>query len=232
MKIFRFAALFTIFLCSIQIFSQTVPPESDVQAWSEVQLTFPVIKKKDEKGKEFDQLTFFLVGNLRFGQNLRHFVDERIGFGLDFRVNKNLSLTSAYLYIAAQPLKNRREFENRLRLAATVEKKFRRFSLKDRNLFEYRIRNSRSDSTRYRNRLTFAFPVLKNDKEIFSPFAANEIYYDFSTKNVTRNEVSAGISRKINSNVSTDIFYLWRRNRGNVLTNVNVIGANLKIRID
>ena len=232
MKISPFVTLITILLFSVQIYSQIIPPKSDFQEWNEVQISFPLIKKKDEKGKEFDKLSFFLVGNLRFGQNLRHFVDERIGFGFDLKLNKNVSFTSGYLFSAAQPYKNRREFESRLRFAVNLEKKFPKFSIKDRNLVEYRIRNSRPDSTRYRNRITFAYPILREKKEFFAPFVSNEIYYDFSQKHINRNEVSLGISRKISNNLSTDLFYLWRKNRGNILTNVNVIGANFKIRID
>jgi hypothetical protein len=231
MKISLFVSFFILF-CAVQTFSQTTAPESDYQFWNEVQLTFPLIKEKDSKGKEIDKLSFFLVGNLRIGQNLRRFVDERIGFGFDYKLNKNVSFTSNYLYAAAQPSRNRREFESRLRFAATLEKKFEKFSVKDRNLFEYRIRNSRANSSRYRNRLTFAFPVQKEKKEIFTPFVSNEIFYDFSQKNFSRNEFSAGITKKLSGNLTTDVFYLWRRNRGSVLRNVNVVCVNLKIRID
>lgn len=224
--------LFLIAFFNIAVFSQTPPPESDFQFWHETQLQFPIVKSKDSSGKEVDKISLFVSGNLRFGGNYTRLVDERIGFGLDFKINKYLSLTPSYLYRGGQPFGNRKEFESRFRFAATIENKWKKFSLRDRNLVEYRLRNSRSDSVRYRNRLTVNIPVLKNKKEIFTPFVADEVFYDFHEKAWTRNEFSAGISKKFTPKFTVDFFYLNQRNRGNVLKNINVLGVNLKFKID
>lgn len=224
--------LFLIALFNAAVFSQTTPPESDFQFWNETQLQFPLVKKKDKSGKEIEKISFLITGTLRFGRNWTRFVDERIGFGFDFKVNKYLSLSPAYLYRAEQPYGNRKGFEHRLRFSATLENKWKKFSLKDRNLVEYRLRNSRADSVRYRNKLTLNVPVLKDKKEIFSPFVADEVYYDFHEKEWTRNELSFGITKKFTPKFSADFFYLWRRDRGNILRNINVLGVNFKIKID
>jgi hypothetical protein len=224
--------LFLIALFNIAVYSQTAPPESDFQFWNETQLQFPLVKKKDKNGKEVDKISFLLTGSLRFGGNWTRFADERIGLGFDFKINKYLSLTPAYLYRAEQPYGNRKGFEHRVRLAATLENKWKRFSLRDRNLIEYRIRHSRADSVRYRNRLTLNVPVTKNKKEIFTPFVADEVFYDFREKEWTRNEFSAGISRKITPQLTADFYFLNQRNRGNVLRHINVLGVSLKIKID
>lgn len=233
MKIHLSVLFFTILIGFFNIYSQTVPPpKSDVQFWNETQVIFPLLKKKDVKGKEFERILFFINGTLRFGRNISHFADERIGFGFDFKLNKNITFTPSYLYRADQPYKNKKEFETRLRFALTLEKKFEKFSIKDRNLIEYRMRNSRADSTRYRNKSNFTFPFIKNKKEVFSPFLADEIYYDFSEKEFTRNEFSAGISKKFNKNLTADFFYLLQKNKGNVLSTINAFGINLKIKVD
>lgn len=220
-----------VLLFSVSVFSQT-PPENDVQFWHETQLSFPLIKAKDEKGKEVEKLSFFISGTLRVGRNVSRPVDERIGAGFDITVNKYLSITPSYLYRAGQPFAKRKEYEHRLRFDVSLEKKWSSFSIKDRNRIEYRIRHSRSDSVRYRNKIQLKFPVKQSGKEIFSPFVATEPFYDFREKAWTRNELSAGISKKFSSNASADFFYLWQRNRGNVLRNVNVFGVNLKFKID
>ncbi|HEX8736730.1 MAG TPA: DUF2490 domain-containing protein [Pyrinomonadaceae bacterium] len=223
---------FLIIFGSLSAFSQTTPPESDFQFWNETQVAIPIVKSEDKNKKEFDRVSLFFSGTLRFGRNYTQFIDERIGFGFDFKVNKYLTLTPSYLYRAAQPYENRKEFESRFRFAATLENKWTRFSVRDRNLVEYRLRNSRADSVRYRNKLQFNFPVHKDKKEILAPFVADEIFYDFHEEAWTRNELTLGISKKFSPALTADFFYLYQRNRGNVLRVVNALGVNLKFKFD
>jgi hypothetical protein len=224
--------LVLIILFTKSAFAQTALPEADFQFWNETQITVPVINAKDKNGRDFERLALFLSGTLRFGRNYTRFVDERIGAGLDFKINRYLTFTPSYLYRAAQPYRNRREFENRLRLALTVENKWKKFSLRDRNMFEHRLRNSRADALRYRNKLQFIYPVHKDNKETFAPFIYDEVFYDFQDKTLTRNELTIGINKKFTPGFSADFFYVYQRNRGNVLRDVNALGINLKYKID
>ncbi|HEX8247250.1 MAG TPA: DUF2490 domain-containing protein [Pyrinomonadaceae bacterium] len=228
----KFQFLFFLMIFGSISAAAQMPPESDFQFWNETQVAVPLVKSKDKNGKDFERVTLFLSETLRFGRNYTRFVDERIGFGFDFKINKYLTLTPSYLYRAAQPYRNRKEFENRFRFAASLENKWTKFSARDRNLIEYRMRNSRADSTRYRNKLQFNFPFHKNKKEIFAPFVADEIFYDFRDKAWTRNELTLGISRKFTPAFAADFFYLNQRNRGNVLKNINAFGINLKFKFD
>lgn len=220
-----------IFICSLPGLAQ-VPDNNDLQFWNETQVSFPVIKKKDADGKTTEKLSFFFNGNLRVGRNISRFIDERAGFGFTYRQNKYLTFTPSYIYIAQQPAAGPRLFESRLRFAVGIENRRKKFSIDDRNLVEYRLRNNAADSVRYRNKLRFVYPVKKDDKEIFAPFAANELFYDFRAKAFSRNEISLGVTRKLNPNVSADVFYLWQVNKTGSPRKVNVIGVNLKIKID
>lgn len=226
-----FFVLLAAFFCALSASAQTTDND-DVQFWHETQLTFPVLKKKDNAGKSVEKLNFFLVGNLRAGRNFRDFVDERVGAGFDYKFNRNVSFAPSYLYIASQPSRGTKQFESRLRLAVTLENKWKKFSLRDRNLVEFRFRNNASNSSRYRNRLTFQYPIVRKNEEIIAPYAANEIYYDFTDRRFSRNETSFGVSRKISANVGADFYYLLRLNRGAALRYVHVIGFNLKIKVD
>lgn len=227
----KFPLLFLFIFLSATFANSQTPPESDFQFWNETQLIFPLVTAKDSKGKEVDRVVFFLSGNLRFGRNYTRFVDERIGFGFDFKPNKFLTVTPSYLYRAGQPFANRKEYESRFRLAATLDKRWPRVTFRNRNLIEYRMRNSRSDSVRYRNRPLVQFSVRKNEKEIFAPYVSDEVFYDFQEKAWTRNELTLGVNRKLAPNVSADFFYLWQRNRGRVLRDVNALGVNLKFTV-
>lgn len=221
--------ILAIFLCSISAFSQIVPLESDIQIWNDTSVSFPLIKSKDKKGKEFEKLSFSINGTLRFGRNVSRPVDERIGVGFNYRINKYFSLAPDILYRATQPFKGRRDYESRVRFAVVLENKWKKFSLANRNQIEYRLRNSRQDTVRYRNRLRFDYPLLKAEKEFFTPFASDEIFYDFQTKAWTRNQLFVGIGKKFNNNFSTDIYYIFVKDRSFPKT-INGIGINLKFK--
>lgn len=213
-------------------FGQSVVSDSDFQVWNETAFAFPVIKSKDKAGKEFDRLSMLVFGTLRLGQNRLFPVDTRLGAGFDYKINKYLNLTPTYLYRRGAPQRNRKEFERRIRFDLTVGNKWKKFSIKDRSRVEYRARNNSSDSVRYRNKFTFALPVKVKNKEIFSPFVAEEIYYDFSAKQFSSNEFTTGITRQINKNASAEIFYVRRDNRSGQIRHINGVGVNLKFRID
>jgi hypothetical protein len=222
--------LLILLLTSGSAFSQD--DSLDTQFWNETQVIFPVIKKKDESGKATEKLSFFINGNLRANQGLARFIDQRAGFGFIYRHNKYVSITPSYIYIAQKPLSRVNTYESRLRFAVNLENKWKTFSIDDRNLIEYRIRNSATDSVRYRNRLKFAYPIIRGDKEVIAPYASNEVFYDFQAKELSRNELSLGVTRKLNLNVSADFFYIWQANRSGSLKHANIFGINVKIKID
>lgn len=223
--------IFLLFCACFTTQAQNPTLTKNFEIWTETTLIFPVVKKTDKDGKTVEKVNFFISGTFRAGRNISKAIDERIGAGFDFNVNKYLTLTSSYLYRAGQPVNGGEEYEHRLRFEATLNKKWEKFSIKDRNRVEYRIRHSRSDSVRYRNKFTFTYPIKKEGKEIIAPFIATEPFYDFSEKKFTRNEFSVGIGRKLNQRTSADFFYLWQANRA-TLKHINVIGVSLKIKID
>ena len=220
-----------VILFSFPLFAQNLP-QTDTQWWNDITITKPIVKAKDKKGKEFDKISIFFNGGLRIGNNVKTLIDERIGFGFDFKVYQFLTLSPSYFYRHNKPKLNSREYESRFRFSATLEKKWTKFSLKDRNLVEYQLKNSKADAVRYRNRITLTIPILKDKKELFAPFVVDEVFYDFKARQWTRNEFSVGISRKFTNNFSADFFYLRRDNRSGIPKSLNVIGIALKFKID
>lgn len=221
-----------LFLVSVgSVFGQSTPPETDFQIWSETTFVLPVVKAKDDKGKSFDRLSLLLITSLRLGQNRLAPVDERIGGGFDLVLNKHFNFTPTYLYIAGQPARGRKEFEHRLRFEVTYNHKFKNFSIKDRNRIEYRVRHSRANSVRYRNKFTLSIPVTRDGKELFTPFISDEPYYDFTAEQWSRNDFSPGIAKKFTDKLSGEFFYVWRRNRTGLPVNVHALGFNLKVKL-
>jgi hypothetical protein len=221
-----------LFLLSAGIASgQSTPPETDFQIWNETTFSLPVVKAKDEKGKSFDRLSLLFITSLRLGQNRLAPVDERVGGGFDLVLNKHFSFSPTYLYIAGQPARGRNEFEHRLRFDVTYNHKFKNFAIKDRNRVDYRIRHSRADSVRYRNKFTLSIPVNRDGKELFTPFISDEPYYDFTAEQWSRNDFSPGIAKKFTDKLSGEFFYIWRHNRTGRPADVHALGFNLKVKL-
>lgn len=223
---------FSFFLLAANFsgFAQTVP-EEDVNIRTDVGLVFPIIKSTDKEGKEFDRLTFTLTGTFRFYDNASRFADKRIGASFTYRLNKNVSFIPEYFYRANQPVRGTKEYESRVRFAAVFENKWKNVSISDRNMIEYRMRNARENSFRYRNRLRFNYEIQKKGKEIITPFVSTEPFYDFSIKKFSQNEFFAGFSKKFNQNVSADFYYILVNSRSNPKT-INGFGVNFKFRIE
>jgi hypothetical protein len=220
-------SLFSFFLFSHTALSQTSLPEK-FQSWNEVQLIVPLARKKDSKGKTVDRVTATFSGILRIGRKNWDFLDNRYGVTLDFRVNKFLSLMTATLYRKDELVVNRRNYETRLDFGFVATKTWKKITFKDRNMYEHRFRNSRSDTNLYRNRLNISYPIKHKEKEIFSPFISEEGYLDLKTKKWVQNEFYAGITRKLTPKISLDLAYV--RNDSSP-TNVNGFSTSLKIKL-
>ena len=225
------ALLMLLGLLAGTTFGQSSPPETDFQIWHETTFILPVVRDKDDKGKSFDRLSLLFIGSLRLGQNRLAPVDKRVGGGFDLVLNKNFNFSPTYLYIAGQPARGSREFEHRFRFELGYSHKFKRFSIKDRNRVEYRVRHSRSDTVRYRNKFTFSVPVNKDGDELFTPFIADEVSYDFSAGEWSRNELQPGIAKKFNDKLSGEFFYLWRHNRSGLPRDIHALGFALKVKL-
>lgn len=237
-----------LFLMSVTAFSQA--PEHDTQVWHETTVTFSPCKEVNCNIGFLKKFSGFVAGTFRAGRNVSHPVDERIGAGVEMKFKKYLTFSPWYLYRAGQPYAGRKEYEHRIRLDATIENdsktSWKEFSIKNRNRFEFRLRHNQENSVRYRNKTTVKIPVKKiKDKEdenktkvTFSPFIADEPFYDFSANSWTRNEFSAGLiidfsgkyfGAKNDKKISTEFFYLLQNNRGTSFKSINVFGAYLKI---
>ncbi len=202
-------------VASAQIIDRT-----DNQFWSEVQVAVPITKDID----------FNMLGTLRFGRDISHSVDERIGAGFTFRFGQHLQIAPNYLYIATQPIRNRRLWESRLSLPVTLRFNLEKFRFSDRNLFERRIRNPGITSTRYRNRLQVEHPVGPS-KWALSVFVADEVFYDWSLDRWVRNRFAVGGTKVFNKHFTQDVYYLRQNDGVSIPGDLNVIGTILRVKL-
>jgi hypothetical protein len=210
-----------ICVAAFQSISAQVPSalQSDNQQWTDVLVAVPLSKAID----------FNFGGTLRLGRDINRPVDERVGFGLTFRVGKYLTLSPNYLYIGMQPIPRRRVWETRLSLPVLVKFKAGRFTISDRNTFERRLRFP-INSTRYRNRLQIEHPI-GSDKTKWSVFVSDEVFYDWLVNDWVRNRIQIGASRIFNKHFTQDYYYLRQNDGRSVPGDLNVIGTTLRFRL-
>jgi hypothetical protein len=199
-------------LASAQLIDQT-----DNQFWSDVQVAVSMTKDID----------FNILGTLRVGRDISRPVDERIGMGFTFRLGQHVQIAPNYLYIATQPVRNRRLWENRLSLPVTLRFNVQKFRLSDRNLFERRFRNLGIVSTRYRNRLQVEHPV-GSSKLGLSLYVADEVFYDWTLERWSRNRFTIGGTKVFNKHLTQDIYYLRQNDGVSIPGDLNVIGTTLR----
>lgn len=195
------------------------PPQDDVQNWNEVQFIVPLSPRLE--------LTF--TGQLRIGRDLTRPVSERGGASLDLSAGEYLSFSAGYLYVASQPFAGQKDYENRLLFSGTVRlPPLRRFTISNRNLVEVRLRNSRANSTRYRNRVQVDRPVEIRGFRL-GLFASDEVFYDFSLNRWSRNRFSAGVSRRFSDRYTGDVYYLRQNDGFSRPGDLHIIGTTLRV---
>ena len=215
------STVFALLLLSLSIHAQTrTPDQTDTQQWNDVQFSIPITKDID----------FNFLGTVRLGRGITRPVDERIGAGATFRIDKYLVVEPNYLHIGMQPFEGRRVWENRLSLPTTFRFQLGKFRFSDRNLFERRLRHPGVDATRYRNRLRIDHPVGP-DRWKLSVGVADEVFYDWSVNDWVRNRFAIGISKVLNKNVTLDLYYLRQNDGRSVPGDLHVIGTIWRIKL-
>jgi len=213
-----FAGLLLFVLSGVA--SAQLVDHTDNQVWSDVQVAVPMTKDID----------FNMLGTLRLGRDISRPVDERIGMGFTFRFGQHISVAPNYLYIATQPVRNRRLFENRLSLPVTLRFNVEKFRLSDRNMFERRFRNAGVVSTRYRNRFQVEHAVGPKKMNL-SLYVADEVFYDWAIDRWLRNRFTVGGTKVFNKHLTEDFYYLRQNDGVAIPGDLNVIGTTLRVKL-
>ena len=220
-NVFRLLFLTLVSLCPAgRSSAQTPVPEADTQSWNDVQLTIPLSKKVD----------FLIQGTLRIGGNLSKAVDERWGFGFNYKLHKYVTLNELYFHREARPPNGRHEVEERLTLGATLSRPIGRFTLIDRNSFERRWRQPQVDAWRYRNRIQLEHPFTIR-KAKFTGFVSDEVFYDRSLHDWVRNRFQVGARHAFNKHFTGDLYYLRQNDGRSRPGDIHVIGTVMRFRL-
>lgn len=220
--------LLLIFIFAFFSYTPAQNLETKFQSWNELQLSLPIKTEKDSKGKSYDRIVVIITGNLRVGRISFDLVDSRIGLALEYRINKYVQLMTGATYRKDEITKNAARYETRYDAAITFSKTWKEVTFRNRNMYEHRFRNSRTDTNLYRNRTQISFPLKSKKKEIFSPYISEEGYLDLSSKKWVTNEFFAGINRKINKRTAIELAFVHSDSKP---YNVSGLHFGLKIKL-
>ncbi|HEV8139554.1 MAG TPA: DUF2490 domain-containing protein [Pyrinomonadaceae bacterium] len=215
-----FWSTFCMVVCVAHTVAQSRVPESDTQSWNDVQFTVPMTKKVE----------FVMLGTLRFGDNLTTAVDERFGFGFNYKLNKYVTLNEAVFGREARPPNGRREHELRETFGATLQKPFGKFTLSDRNWFEHRWREPQVDAWRYRNRVRVEHPFQIN-KHKFNWFISDEVFYDWSLNDWVRNRAAIGANHAFNKHFTLELYYMRQNDGRSRPGDLHIIGTLWRFKL-
>jgi len=110
----------------------------------------------------------------------------------------------------------------------TVKAKWNDLVFKDRNRFEYRIKENADNSWRYRNKLSMDLP-FKWTKLNIQPYVADEIFYDFNENRLNRNRAYAGFKILFLENLKGEIYYMYQSTKSSEWKGCNILGTSLKL---
>lgn len=213
-------------VCTLAVTAQTVPPREDDQEWNEIQIIKPLSPTRD----------LIFTGQLRFGREFTHSVEEQLAVALAVKAHQHLTVTPAYSYVSQQPYKGRMINQHRLVLTVINRFTWRKWGLTERNQIEQRFVVANRDSFVYRQRVALDHPVQLG-KFKCTPFIWDEIRY--SSLKVTpqsrlgwfRNRLALGISKPLTAHSTLDIFYLRQNDGVSRPGNVNALGLTLRLTL-
>lgn len=133
--------------------------------------------------------------------------EDSVTFGM---LEARFDLTDAWLFSIGSAYldPSSARDETQLRLSAIGTLTFGRWSLENRHLFSF----SSASVERYRMRMRVVRPGLF-DRRALSLRAFDEVFFDFDSQRLFRNNVAAGFGIQITEAWSIELYNVWEMNR-------------------
>lgn len=227
MNIKQCTPLFVLFAVLAASASAQTVYKTDFQVWNDTQIIIPLNKKKDVNA------VIWVFG--RFGNNVSTTTDARVGGMITKKLNKYVTLGGGYLYRYSNPTFVRSRYESRYLGLATFTvplSKDKKWTLVNRNIYQYENRYSRPNATVVRNRAWLKREVTVGGKKI-EPFVSFETFYDFRLKDFARYRTQVGFTRKFDAKFAADFYYVRQNETGNRTRpgTLNGIGSSFRINL-
>ena len=156
------------------------------------------------------QLSFKFNSQAKWTDDAQDFEEYNAEFGATRVITDWLSWNLFYRQQYAQSKNVWRE-ENRIHTAGTIKWKWAGLSFSDRNRFEFRFRDGKDDTMRYRNKLTVKGPQSFTSLQ-WTPYVSDEIFRDTDGgEPIHRNRLYVGLKGKPLDKVKADLYLLWQQ---------------------
>jgi hypothetical protein len=153
--------------------------------------------------------------------------------GVDYKPFKYLAMGAEYQQIRNTRTVKKKDvwyWEETPRFYLTPQIAYKGFSLEDRNMLEFRFKESTRDTMRYRNLVTLTAP-WKWTRFEFQPYTANEIFIETSKNGMTEDRFFSGFKAHWWGPFYGSIFYLRDSTKNSIAVwkSLNILGTSLKI---
>ena len=177
---------------------------------------------------KFGEKTKFKISEeFRFGDRASTLFYNHTEAGISYTFNEVFGIALNYRQIFH---KNRRDVDAEYmpNMHVNVKLEFYGLIFKDRNRFEYRIKEVSPASWRYRNRITMELPLKWTPLNI-QPYSADEIFYDFGKERMNQNRAYVGLKMDFLENLKGKIFYMHQSSLGKKWKESNIFGTSVNV---
>lgn len=198
--------------------------DEDFGVWNQ----YDVEKKLDENWK------------LRLGEDVRFRETSGLFYfdthaGVSYRFWGPFVFGAEYLQVRSKVRirgKERFLWEYRPRNFLTAQAKIKGYQFENRNMLEYRFKESLPNSTRYRN-LTGVTAPYKWTRWEFQPYASEEIFIETNRNGVVESRMIGGMKLRVYKNLHGSVYYmrLSQKNNSGGWRDANVFGTGLKLSL-
>lgn len=225
---FKTACFFVLALLFIQGFYSPLTAASpakdeDFGIWN----SYDVEKKIGSKWK-------MKVGEeLRFRNHAGLYYAET-HLGADYKPFQYLAMGVEYQEIRSSRTNKKKDdnwyWDQVPRIYLTPQYSYKGFSLEDRNMLEFRVRQDARFTLRYRNMVTLTAP-WKWTRFQFQPYTSHEIFLETQRNGMIEDRFFSGFKVHWWGPVYGSIFYLRRSSKNAIAkwTSLNILGTGLKI---
>jgi len=192
---------------------------------------FRIWNKYDVDKKINDQWTFSLGEELRFQDNATQFVRTDTHASIKHKTFSFLTLRGEYKNIRSKGSDGKWLWEYRPRMDAILKYDLKGFVFTDRNRFEFRIKEDKKNTFRYRNQISLTLPYKWTRFEI-QPYIADELFFETSKNGLTQNRFYTGFKMHIFKGLYGTISYLRLSSKNSKAqwTESNVVVTSLKLK--
>jgi hypothetical protein len=154
--------------------------------------------------------------------------------GADYKPFQYLAMGAEYQQIRSERYNKKKDrnwyWDQVPRIYLTPQYSYKGFSLEDRNMLEFRVRQDARFTLRYRNMVTLTAP-WKWTRFQFQPYAANEIFLETQRNGMMEDRFYAGFKMHYWGPVYGSVYYLRHSTKNAVAkwTSLNILGTSLKI---